>query len=154
MNPSFIAKVLSLLKRIIFPWDYLILIYFALSIILQFVSGINIDYSLILNLQYEYEYLLYFALFFGFAVFYKVFIHHSGTIVWHHVLRRFYEVLNIIVCIRICLVIHCNIKQAIPQINTLLFDQHLLFADIFFHGGLNPSEIFTSLINSTPLPSI
>jgi hypothetical protein len=62
-------------------------------------------------------------------------------------LQHLYNLMRILILMKIVLTIYCTIKQAIPRINQRLYDEELLMIDTIVHAGINPMVFSVNLFS-------
>lgn len=67
---------------------------------------------------------------------------------YYFTVQRAYDLIRILILLKLVLTIYCNIKQAIPSINPFTYDDILLRSDILFHFGVNPMELCIAALGS------
>lgn len=144
-----------------YPFDIIVIAYAALSIGLSRIYDFRIDYACALDLRYDKVFFkLVFYFFLGYAAFLSVRFRFYFPDIWRRLREKFlnlskmYEFLHIMICLKLVLLIYCNIKQAIPIIHPAIYDEALIKCDRFVHFGINPNTFLVSLIKSPHIAAI
>jgi len=141
------------LLSIIYPYDILVVCYCFFALVLSGIYGFRINFGIIFQYQYD-------ITFISIAMLYLV-IHAAFTALqarknmedsvlfglnWrknfknkYFHLRNLFDLIKVVLLLKITLLLYCNIKQAIPFINGNIYDSQLLFIDKIIHLGLNPN---------------
>lgn len=152
----------------LYPYDWAIAPYFALSVVLANAFGFRIDYSIVFHLEYDLTMILMVVVSFALiGVFTAVLQRIKGEDdrlfgkVWRHTmfskyltLQHLYDLLHILIALKLVLLIYCNIKQAIPRINPDITDDLLLRIDVMLHFGINPMQALVGLLSNTTVSKL
>jgi PAP2 superfamily protein len=153
---------------IIYPYDLLVGIYCLSAIILSAIYGFKIDFGIILQWKYD-------ITFVAIAMLYLI-IHAALMALqtrrnkedsvlfgpyWRKKLknnyfqwRKLFDLIKVLLLLKVTLLIYCNIKQAIPFINSNLYDSELLWLDRVFHLGINPNTCTVKLLGNKYIAGI
>ena len=145
-----------------YSFDLVIAAYFVLSLVLTKIFDFQINYKVIFNLRYDLPMILMvlvslvaIALFT--AIIQKIKMPDTRLFgkAWRQTvfseyltLQHLYDLVHILIALKLVLLIYCNIKQAIPRINPSITDQILLELDILLHFGINPMKAFVNLFSN------
>ena len=147
---------------IIYPYDILVIAYCLLAIVLSAIFGFKIDFSIILQFQYD-------ITFVSIALMYLI-IHAALMALqtrrkkedsilfgpaWRKKLKtnyfqwqKLFNLIKVLILLKLTLVIYCNIKQAIPLINSNMYDYLFQNLDRISHLGINPNTLTVKLLGN------
>lgn len=151
-------KVLS----IIYPYDILVIVYCLFALILSAIFGFKIDFSILLQFQYDITFvsiaLLYLVINAAMMALQTRKTNEDSVLFgkqWRTKLKNNYfhwhnlfDLIKVLVLLKLTLLIYCNIKQAIPFINPNIYDSQLLFLDRICHLGINPNTFSVKLLGN------
>lgn len=154
--------IMKKVSSIIYPYDILVLVYCIFALALSAVFGFKIDFKIIFHIQYD-------IIFIAIALLYLI-IHaalmalHSrrngeDSVIfgrnWREEMknsyfkwRNLFDLIKILLFLKITLLLYCNIKQAIPFVNGNLYDSELLLLDRIAHFGINPNILSVKLLGN------
>ncbi len=152
----------------IYLYDWLVLGYTAFAVILSHIIGFRIDFRVMLHFQYDITFLkimIPFLIVYMSALALRYRKEGKDECIfgryWRARIKERYfkwrnivDLLRVLLLLKLTLLVYCNIKQAIPFINPLLYDRELVFLDKFIHLGINPNLLTVSLLGGdffTPL---
>ena len=146
----------------LYPYDLLVGIYCLSAIVMSEICGFKIDFGVIFQWQYDITFvsitLLYLVIH---AALMALKTRRDGEdsvlfgLHWRKRLknsyfhwRNLFDLIKVLMLLKLTLLIYCNIKQAIPFINPNLYDSQLLWLDSMFHLGINPNTCIVSLLGN------
>lgn len=147
-------------SKFITTYDIIVAIYVIFALWLSYVFDFSINFRLILHFQYD---LIFISIALLYLVIYAALLALKirrlnedkflfGKTWRHEISERFFtydklwDLIKIVILLKITLLIFCNLKQAIPLINPKLFDIELLAIDRVIHFGVNPNTFLVKLL--------
>ncbi|EFK08352.1 PAP2 family protein [delta proteobacterium NaphS2] len=151
-----------------YSYDWVIALYFIFSLLLAKNFGFSINYGVIFHLRYDLTMILMAVLSIAAIGLYTAVVRRlqgqDATLfgkVWRHTMftkyltmQHLYDLLHVLIALKLVLLIYCNIKQAIPRINPDLTDDILLQIDILLHFGSNPMQALVTLLNNPTMSTL
>ena len=146
----------------IYPYDLLVVAYLVFALILSAITGMKIDFSVIFNLTYDITFssiaMLYLIIFLSILAL-KCRkngddTHIFGSYWRQNIIKKYlsyqtlFDLIRVIILLKITLLIYCNIKQGIPSINSNLYDSELLYIDRILFFGFNPNKVSVALLGN------
>lgn len=151
-----------------YSYDIFILLYLFIGIILERIFLFDINYGTLFNFKYDIKMailLFLFLLIVAIFVAFKKFINKEDRYIFGRTWRKamlkdyfsfqhIYDFIRVTISLKLVLMIYCNIKQAIPRMNSYIADSTLLEIDKILHFGVNPIKLIVDVLGSSSVISI
>ena len=151
---SRLRRFRDFLSKNIHAYDWLVASYVVFALALSQLIGFKLDFSVVLQNGYDKTFLsIVFLYFIMHAAIFALSLRKNGSdaslfgSAWRSGIRKrffhwrtLFEIVRVLVLLKITLMIYCNIKQAIPLINPGSCDAALQNVDSFAHFGVNPNK--------------